>query len=145
MPVIIILIIAAILTIFGISALTIVMPMLGSMLWAAVFLAAAYFVPEAKIYSSEKTTITLKTVFGLLGVSLVVITLLGIQIQSFFGAIATQPVMGAAGLEGVVVQLQTLGIEPASLGAILITIAGTVLGVLFIDKFVYKRKLFKRR
>jgi len=145
LPVFVILAITAFVVLFGVSALTVIMPMFGSVVWAAVFLVAAYFVPEAQIWHNKQLTVTLKTVFGLMGVAIIVSTLLGLQIQSFFGAIAMQPTVGAIGLGDVVANLQLLGIQPASVGSILVTTIGTVLGVIVINKYVYKRKLIKRR
>lgn len=143
LPAIVLVIAAAVASLLGLSAASIVFPDLGNLMWAGIFLLAAYFVPEAMLYRSERFTLTLKSVFGLLGVGIIVFSLAKMQLPAFFGAFLV-PVQGAGLFEGITGQLQFWGIEPASMGSVSVVIAGTVIGTLVIDKVIYKNRLFKK-
>ncbi len=144
LPALVTIIITTVTSLFVLGGAALVFPDLGNLLWAGIFLIAAFFVPEAILYKSRKVQITLKTVFGLFGIGIIMMTLLKMQLPSFFFGIA-MPVTAAADAGEIITQLQFFGIEPASLGSILVVIAGTVAGSLVLDKVIYKRQLFKKR
>ena len=100
-------IITAVMSIFGIGAISTFIPMMGTYIWAAIFLLAAFFVPDFELYRSGTAKISLKSIFGMTAIFLIVVSLLGVNISNFLtGFMSLGSVTGSVTTQGITVPSQ---------------------------------------
>src|SRR3990167_11117322 len=130
LPAIAIIIITAVVSLFSLGGASVLFPELGSWIWAGIFLLAAYFIPDFILYSSERVHIGLKSIFGLFGLGIIVVMLLGIKPSSFFSIIAVP----------MSIDLTSFDISTITITDFAVTLAVVTGGILILDKIPFEGK-----
>ena len=135
-------IVAAVVALFGTGLIALLIaaiaPTLGTLLIGLILIVGAYFIPDVEIFKGEKFRLGTKALIALFGLTFIVLSLLAINLSSFFGSLYyyTGSAVPASVLTDLTSSFQTMtGFNLLSLNTIFL-----VFGIIFIAGYFTTRR-----
>ena len=134
---------------FVTSIISVAVPAIGLSLIGFILLGLAFILPADELrLKLGKTLIGAKTVSAIAGAGIIVFNLASVSLQGFFSSfvsVAPASFISASFLGDLLVDIEGLGIEPASFGSIFVVVSGTILSAYIMNATIYRGQLLRSK